>query len=65
MRDDGSARAAVMPGTFARNPQWSPDGARLLLSVYRGDSALESMWVDLAARRRVDDDRGRPARQGR
>ena len=50
MRDDGTARAPLVAGLEAWNPQWDPDGSRVLVS--RGPMSNRSLaWVDIATRR--------------
>lgn len=53
MRDDGTARMPLLPGTGAGNPQWDGDGRRVLVVIHRerSDSSQEFAWVDIASRR--------------
>jgi Tol biopolymer transport system component len=50
MREDGTARAPLVAGMEAWDPQWDSDSSRVLVS--RGPMAARSLaWVDAATRR--------------
>ncbi len=50
MREDGTARAPLVAGLEAWDPQWAPDASRVL--VGRGPMTARSLaWVDAATRR--------------
>jgi Tol biopolymer transport system component len=53
MRDDGSGRAPLIPGTNGANPQWDRSGKRVLMVRSTGGTGLDLIWVDLATRRIV------------
>ena len=45
LRDDGTGREALLPGSITMFPEWAPDGARLLVQ------GPQLAWVELASRR--------------
>ncbi|MEO6236417.1 MAG: winged helix-turn-helix domain-containing protein [Vicinamibacterales bacterium] len=53
VRDDGTGRTPLMPGTGAANAQWDRLGNRLLVNLFRdgSDSSMELAWLDMASRR--------------
>ncbi len=51
MREDGSARNALVAGTGASNPQWMSDGSRLMIVREARPGDWEFVWVDVASRR--------------
>ena len=50
MKEDGSGKAAFLPGSEAFDPQWDRAGGRMLLRRPEGDGA-KMAWVDVASRR--------------
>jgi Tol biopolymer transport system component/DNA-binding winged helix-turn-helix (wHTH) protein len=51
MRDDGTGRAPLQAGTESFNPQWHPDGTRVLIGRHPPGAAAEFAWIDVASRR--------------
>jgi Tol biopolymer transport system component len=54
MKEDGSERAPLIPGTSGANPQWDRARQRILMIRSPGedtDSPPDFIWVDLATRR--------------
>ena len=53
MREDGTARVPLLPGTGTANPQWDGDGRRVLVVLHRenNDTGFDFAWVDIASRR--------------
>jgi Tol biopolymer transport system component/DNA-binding winged helix-turn-helix (wHTH) protein len=50
MREDGTARAPLVPGTDGIGPQWDRAGRRILM-VRAVNGGWDFVWVDLASRR--------------
>jgi Tol biopolymer transport system component/DNA-binding winged helix-turn-helix (wHTH) protein len=53
MRDDGTGRMPLLPGTGAGHPQWDADARRILIWMFNEgvSRGLDFAWVDVASRR--------------
>jgi Tol biopolymer transport system component/DNA-binding winged helix-turn-helix (wHTH) protein len=51
MREDGSDKTPLIPGTNGVSPQWDDRGGRMLINRDLVPDGMELSWIDLASRR--------------